>query len=242
MLYYATTIAVLAFIAFIAIIIYSMCVVSHRADDVLENYDHTALSEEQYSELEKVIRHYEGDNRSKMNKVAQFEKVSFEQFYKDLKDTNKELAEAIEAGEWSEDDVRDIYNGIQIPVRATTGSAGYDLSIPYGVEIEPGETLKFPTGIRCKIDEGYVMFVYVRSSVGIKKRCFLLNGTGVIDSDYYSADNEGHIFVAIKNDGHQPVTFNTGDKVVQAVFVPFGVTHDDSTDGVRIGGIGSTSK
>ena len=242
MLHYATVIAVLAFIAFIVIIIYSMCAVSHKADDVLESYDHTALSAEQFSELEKIIKHYEGEDTKEMNRVAQFEKVSFEQFYKDLKDASKQISEAIESGEWSEDDIKDMYANIQIPVRATKGSAGYDLSIPYGVEIEPGETLKFPTGIRCKIDEGWVMLVYVRSSVGIKKRCFLLNGTGIIDSDYYRADNEGHIFVAIKNDGHIPVTFDTGDKVVQAVFVPFGVTHNDATDGVRTGGIGSTSK
>ena len=244
MLHYATVIVVLAFIAFIVIIIYAMCVVAHKADEIFENNNnyYPAVSTEPSSELEKLMKKYVGDNTKKMNEVAQFEKVSFEQFSKDLKDTNKELTEAIESGEWSEDDIKDIYDNIQIPVRATKGSAGYDLSIPYGVEIEPGETLKFPTGIRCKIDEGWVMLVYVRSSVGIKRRCFLLNGTGVIDSDYYSADNEGHIFVAIKNDGHIPVTFNTGDKVVQAVFVPFGVTHDDIADGVRTGGIGSTSK
>lgn len=63
MLHYATTIAVLAFIAFIAIIIYAMCVVSHRSDNILENYDHSELSQEASSELEKVIRHYEGEDK-----------------------------------------------------------------------------------------------------------------------------------------------------------------------------------
>lgn len=70
----------------------------------------------------------------------------------------------------------------------------------------------------------------------------LLNGTGVIDSDYYNADNEGHMFIALKNDGDKSVTFEAGDRICQAVFVPFGITVDDNSDGVRTGGIGSTNK
>lgn len=232
MLNYATTIAVLAFIAFIAIIIYAMCVVSHRSDNILESYDHTELSREASSELEKVIRHYEGEDAKKMSKVAKFEKVSFEQFKKDLISTSEAFNEL---------DIKGMYNDIKLPTRSTTNSAGYDISIPYGIELYPGEIIKIPTGIRCYMDNNYVMFVYVRSSVGIKKRCVLLNGTGVIDSDYYNADNEGHMFIALKNDGDKPVIFEAGDRICQAVFVPFGITIDDEADGVRTGGIGSTN-
>lgn len=98
MLHYATTIAVLAFIAFIAIIIYAMCVISHRSDNILENYDHVELSQEASSELEKVIRHYEGeDNMVKasteknLERIAKFEKVSFEQFKDDLISTSEDF-------------------------------------------------------------------------------------------------------------------------------------------------------
>lgn len=240
MLHYATTIAVLAFIAFIAIIIYAMCVVSHRSDNILENYDHSELSQEASSELEKVIRHYEGEDKmvkasteKNLKRIAKFEKVSFEQFKDDLISTSEDFKQL---------DIEGMYNDIKLPTRSTSHSAGYDISIPYGMELDPGETIKIPTGIRCYMDNNYVMLVYVRSSVGIKKRCVLLNGTGVIDSDYYNADNEGHMFIALKNNGNKSVTFEAGDRICQAVFVPFGITVDDNSDGVRTGGIGSTNK
>ena len=242
MLNYATTIAVLAFIAFIAIIIYAMCVVSHRSDNILENYDHLELSQEASSELEKVIRHYEGEDKmpeateKNLERIAKFKKVSFEQFENDLMDTFESYRDYKMLG-----DVNEIYGNIKLPTRSTSHSAGYDISIPYGMELEPGETIKIPTGIRCYIDNNYVMLVYVRSSVGIKNRCILLNGTGVIDSDYYNADNEGHMFIALKNDGDKAVMFEAGDRICQAVFVQFGITVDDNADGVRTGGIGSTN-
>lgn len=242
MLNYATTIVVLAFIAFIAIIIYAMCLVSHRSDNILENYDHLELSQEASSELEKVIRHYEGEDKmseaieKNLERIAKFAKVSFEQFENDLMDTFESYRDYKMLG-----DVNEIYGNIKLPTRSTSYSAGYDISIPYGMELDPGETIKIPTGIRCHMDNNYVMLVYVRSSVGIKKRCILLNGTGVIDSDYYNADNEGHMFIALKNDGDKSVTFEAGDRICQAVFVPFGITVDDNADGVRIGGIGSTN-
>lgn len=233
---YLTAIVVSVSIVFIVAIIYSMCVISHRADNILESYDHTELSREASSELEKVIRHYEGEDIKKMSRVAKFEKVSFEQFKNDLIDTFESYKDFKMLG-----DINDIYDNIKLPTRSTSHSAGYDISIPYGIELYPGKTIKIPTGIRCFMDNSYVMFVYVRSSVGIKKRCVLLNGTGVIDSDYYNADNEGHMFIALKNDGDKPVTFEAGDRICQAVFVPFGITVDDEADGVRTGGIGSTN-
>lgn len=242
MLNYVTTIAVLAFIAFIAIIIYAMCVVSHRSDNILENYDHLELSQEASSELEKAIRYYEGKDKipeatkKNLERIAKFGKVSLEQFENDLMDTFESYRDYKMLG-----DVNEIYGNIKLPTRSTSHSAGYDISIPYGMQLEPGETIKIPTGIRCYMDNNYVMLVYVRSSVGIKKRCILLNGTGVIDSDYYNADNEGHMFIALKNDGDKPVTFEAGDRICQAVFVPFGITVNDNADGVRTGGIGSTN-
>lgn len=238
MLNYVTTIAVLAFIAFIVIIIYAMCVVSHRSDNILENYDHLELSQEASSELEKVIRYYEGEvkmpesTEKNLERIAKFDKVSLEQFKNDLLSTSEDFNQL---------DIEGMYNDIKLPTRSTSHSAGYDISIPYGMELEPCETIKIPTGIRCHMDNNYVMLVYVRSSVGIKKRCILLNGTGVIDSDYYNADNEGHMFIALKNDGDKSVTFEAGDRICQAVFVPFGITVDDEADGLRTGGIGSTN-
>ena len=64
----------------------------------------------------------------------------------------------------------------------------------------------------------------------------------IIDSDYYFADNEGHIFLKISNEGNRILNVNTCDKIVQGVFVPYGITYDDCADKIRNGGVGSTGK
>ena len=70
------------------------------------------------------------------------------------------------------------------------------------------------------------------------------NTIGVIDSDYYNSDNEGHIFAKITNDSRQEkvLEIKAGDRFVQTIFVPFGITYSDAADGVRNGGWGSTGK
>ena len=133
-----------------------------------------------------------------------------------------------------------IYKNIRLPKRATSGSAGHDISIPFEITVSSGCTLKIPTGIRCKIDEGYVMFIFPRSSLGIKKGLKILNTIPVIDSDYYEADNEGHIFICIKNDSNTVMKLKSGDNVVQAVFVPYGIADEEEINAIRTGGIGST--
>ena len=79
------------------------------------------------------------------------------------------------------------------PKRATSGSAGYDFYAPCGISLKPGETVKVLTGIRARIDEGWVLTLYPRSGLGFRYRLQLNNTVGVIDSDYYGSDNEGHI-------------------------------------------------
>ena len=110
------------------------------------------------------------------------------------------------------------------------------------MELVPVEAIKIPTGIRCYRDHNYVMFVYVRSSGGIKKRWILLNGTGVVASDYYSAANGGHMCIAVENDGDKSVPFAVGYRISRAVFVPLGFTVDAHSAGVTTGEIGSTNK
>ncbi len=169
-----------------------------------------------------------------MKRVAEFEKVSFEQFKKDWID---------KFGDMRDDGaILQIYNNVKLPKRATTGSAGHDISIPFPIAVAPTDTLMIPTGIRCKMARDYVMLVFVRSSVGIKKHLQLVNQTGVIDSDYYNADNEGHLFVCLKNEGNDVVQFLPGDNIVQAVFVPFGVADTEEVTEERTGGIGSTTR
>ena len=139
-------------------------------------------------------------------------------------------------------DVQAIYEGIQLPIRATAGSAGYDFKSPISFLLKPNETIKIPTGIRVSIDEGWVLKIYPRSSLGFKYRLQLNNTVGIIDSDYYYSDNEGHIFAKLTNDTNEgkAVEISAGSGFMQGIFVEYGITYDDSVDVKRNGGFGST--
>ncbi len=158
--------------------------------------------------------------------IATFEKVSVGQFREDL----KELLETDE----------DCYGQIKMPVRATSGSAGYDFYCPVTVSLRPGQTARIPTGIRCRIDRGYVLELYPRSSLGFRYQLSLLNTVGIIDSDYYDADNEGHIIVGLINRGDKELVIGQGDRFVQGVFLPYGLASEEENTGERHGGFGST--
>ena len=125
---------------------------------------------------------------------------------------------------------------------ATTGSAGYDFYSPLDFTLNPGETIKIPTGIRVKIDDGWVLKIYPRSSLGFKYRAQLNNTVGIIDSDYFFADNEGHVFIKITNCGDKELVVEKGKAFAQGVFVEYGITVDDECEEVRVGGLGSTDK
>lgn len=166
--------------------------------------------------------------------IAKFEKISFEQFFKDMMDTFGMLDNTIE----------ETYKNIKLPKRATTGSAGYDFYTPIDIELKPGETIKIPTGIRCLMDENWVLQIYPRSGLGFKYRLQLDNTVGIIDSDYSNSDNEGHIFIKITNDSNEgkKVKVDAGSGFAQGIFLPYGITVDDDTDGIRNGGFGSTGR
>lgn len=168
-----------------------------------------------------------------MNKVAEFKKISFKQFKKDVNDTS--IYRVIDDNYFIE-----LYEDIVIPKRSTDGSAGHDICIPFDINLLPNDTLKVPTGIRCEMKKEWVMLIFPRSSMGIKKGLRILNTIPVIDSDYAYADNEGHIFICIKNESNKVMKLKKGDKIVQGVFVPFGVADNKEINCKRTGGIGST--
>ncbi len=170
-----------------------------------------------------------------MIKVAKFEKVSLGQFKKDWVDT---------FGDCSESKVNEIYDNIKLPVRATKGSAGYDFFAPISVYLEPGKTLKLPTGIRCSMLEDWVLSCYPRSGLGFKFRLQLNNTVGIIDADYYNSSNEGHIFAKITNDTNEGkiIEVGAGQGFMQGIFTQYGITYDDDACSVRDGGFGSTTK
>lgn len=158
-----------------------------------------------------------------MKKIATFYKVS--------------LAEYLKSGETEQ-----TYEKIILPKRATLGSAGYDFFAPFTFTLNAGEGIKIPTGVRVNIENGWLLQIFPRSSLGFKYKLRLDNTVGIIDSDYFYADNEGHIFIKLTNCGDKPLTVEQGNAFAQGVFTEFGITTDDSTDGVRVGGFGSTDK
>ncbi len=134
------------------------------------------------------------------------------------------------------------YGNVVLPKRATTGSAGYDLISPKSFVLAPGESTKIATGLRVRMEPGWVLFILPKSGLGTKYRSQLDNTCGVIDSDYYHADNEGHIIISMTNDSRSNRTMEiiAGKAFAQAIFLPYGITEDDEADGVRKGGFGST--
>ena len=174
-----------------------------------------------------------GDERKYMRRIASFEKVSFERYLKDWQEFDP-LA--------TEEEIRQIYDDLQLPSRATKGSAGYDFHAPCDFSLSVGAQIRIPTGIRVRIDEEYVLMLFPRSSLGFKYRLQLDNTVGIIDNDYYYAENEGHIFCKLTNDSRDGkcTWIKKGAGFVQGIFLPFGITEEDAADQNRTGGFGST--
>ncbi|MBR5731545.1 MAG: deoxyuridine 5'-triphosphate nucleotidohydrolase [Firmicutes bacterium] len=166
-------------------------------------------------------------------RVAKFEKVSKEQFAADFVSCIGGNAAAAER----------LYENVKLPVRATAGSAGYDIISPVDFVLEPGQSIKVPTGLRIKMEPGWMLLILPKSGLGSRFRLQLDNTMGLIDADYYDSDNEGHIMVPVTNDSKlygKTLTLPAGKAFVQAVLVPYGITVDDAAGGRRTGGFGST--
>ena len=168
-----------------------------------------------------------------MKRIAQFFNVSRELFLQSMKE---------EFPQYSEEDVLNMYENLELPRRATSGSAGYDFHAPFGFMLKPGETIKIPTGIRVKMEEDWVLKLYPRSGLGFKYRLQMNNTVGIIDSDYYYSENEGHIFIKLTNDSNEGKTLELaqGAGFAQGIFLEYGITVDDDAQGIRNGGFGST--
>ena len=167
-----------------------------------------------------------------MKRIAKFHKVSKERFTADWMDTFAQ----------SQEEAEKVYEAIRLPKRATAGSAGYDFFAPAEFTLKPGETVKIPTGIRVEMQPEWVLKCYPRSGLGFKYRLQLNNTVGIIDSDYFYSDNEGHIMVKLTNEGIKTMKVAKGDGFCQGIFLPYGITEDDKAEGTRNGGFGSTDK
>lgn len=166
--------------------------------------------------------------------MIKFEKVSLEQFTKDLR---KVLMPQV-----TDEDAKDIYDKIQLPKRGSTGSAGYDFCTPIGFTLEEYDvSITIPTGIRAVMPQNMFLQMVPRSGLGFKTGARLANTVGIIDSDYYYADNEGHIMLKLLT-GFSRFEVAQGDRIAQGIFLKYYTTDDDNTTSIRQGGLGSTGK
>lgn len=148
--------------------------------------------------------------------MRDFEKISFEQFCKDVKDDRK------------------LYDSYKLPYRDSKKSAGYDFYLIEDVVLSPGEIVKIPTGIKSFFGDDEVLFLIVRSSTGFKYNIRLVNQVGVVDADYYNnSSNEGHIFIKLQNESDNVYTFKAGDRLVQGIFMKYLSTDSDRDLGLE---------
>ena len=148
--------------------------------------------------------------------MRDFEKISFEQFKKDIKD-----------------DI-ELYNEYSLPKRDSVYTAGYDIHLLEDLTIKPGERKKVPTGIKSYFDKEEVLLLVVRSSMGFKYNIRLCNQVGVIDADYYNnKDNEGHIWLMIQNEGDEEYNFKKGEAIVQGLFMKYLTTQSDKSINIQ---------
>lgn len=176
-----------------------------------------------------------------MHKIATFEKVSFEQFKKDWLKHNPSSKT-----QWSDEELRELYDNIKLPDRATSRSAGHDMYTMIDINLPFNDSMVIPTGIRCSIADGWFLDLNPRSGHGFKYGLRLANTRGIIDGDYYDADNEGHIMVKIVNNDDavnkdkNTFTVEKGKAFCQGIFTIFGITENDNCTTTRHGGFGST--
>ena len=131
---------------------------------------------------------------------------------------------------------------IHLPKRGTKYSAGYDFESLSDFAIKPGEIKLIPTGIKASMNDGEVLLLIVRSSMGFKYNVRLVNQVGVIDKDYYNNEkNEGHIFIKLSNEGDKDYVVNKKDKIIQGLFVNYlTVDNEEIVENERTGSSSTT--
>lgn len=177
-----------------------------------------------------------------MDKVAVFEKVSYEQFKKDYKRTFEKYF----FGECPKEEyIKEVYDNIQLPTRATKCSAGHDFFAYEDIKIEAGSTILIPTGVKCHMVNGWMLNIFPRSGLGFNYGVRLANTVGIIDGDYYNnKNNEGHIFIKLVNDAKfaKDLIIKKDTAYCQGIFIKYGIVSDDNVNAERTGGFGSTNK
>ena len=156
--------------------------------------------------------------------MRKFEKISKDNFFNSVPNGN--------------------YEDIILPKRSTKNSAGYDFYSLYDITIKPNERVVIPTGIKVCMNENEFLGIYIRSSLGFKYNIRMCNQVGLIDQDYYdNPDNEGHMWIKIKNEGAFPFEIKKHDRICQGIIINYlTVDNEEKIEKERISGIGSTTE
>ena len=145
--------------------------------------------------------------------MRKFEKISFEQFKKDIIDD------------------KNLYDEYILPSRETNFAAGYDFHALSDFVIKPGEMKKIPTGVKVLMEDDEFLAIVLRGSQGFIYNLRLINQFGVVDKDYYNnPTNEGHLWIGIKNEGNKDYIVSKGDGIAQGIFMKYLMTDDDSNN------------
>lgn len=140
------------------------------------------------------------------------------------------------------DEMRRTDGDIQLPIRADIGSAGYDFYSNADYKCEPNKVTKIWSDVKCEMEKDDALLLNVRSSMGGKFR--LANTIGVIDSSYFSNDNnDGNIGIFLINTTNETLYIKRGERIAQGIFVKYLTTDDDKPlSETRNGGFGSSGK
>ena len=135
--------------------------------------------------------------------------------------------------------------GINLPVRKTKYSAGYDIEAAEDCVIPSFKKGQAPTlvktGLKAYMEDDEMLLLYNRSSNPKKKGLILANSVGIVDKDFYNnEDNEGHIFFQVVNVSPLPIIIKKGEAIGQAIIHKFDTVEDDAATGIRTSGFGST--
>ncbi len=130
-----------------------------------------------------------------------------------------------------------------LPIRKTKYSAGYDFLAPIDIELKPKEKRVIWTDVKAFMQNNDFLAIFIRSSLGIKHDLSICNGTGIIDSDYYSNEsNDGNIGICLKNNGKDLVKISKNEGIAQGIFLNYQISDNCNSKSERVGGIGSTTK
>ena len=135
--------------------------------------------------------------------------------------------------------VKKLFPSAELPTKATSDDAGWDLYSSEDVTIPKGATVLIGTGISMAIPRGYAGLIWDRSSMGVKG---IHRHAGVVDSGY-----RGHVKVCLHNSSEEFYHIKRGDRIAQMIIqeVPtFNLNEVDNLDDSERGdgGFGSSGK